>query len=54
MVRIDLPLSLAYILIITAFYWSWIAFEVWLVVRDRGTAKDDTEDRGSRNNIIFW
>ncbi len=54
MVRIDLSLSLTYTLIITAFYWCWIAFEIWLVARDRGTPINDSEDRGSRNNIILW
>jgi protein-S-isoprenylcysteine O-methyltransferase Ste14 len=54
MVRIDLYSSLIYNLIITAFYWIWVAFEVYLIFRDRGTVKNDSEDRGSRNNIIFW
>jgi protein-S-isoprenylcysteine O-methyltransferase len=47
-------LSLIYNLIITAFYWSWVAFEIWLIFRDRGTVKNDSEDSGSRNAIIFW
>ena len=54
MVRIDLTLSLTYTLIITAFYWGWIAFEIWLVARESGTLKNDSEDRGSRNTIILW
>jgi protein-S-isoprenylcysteine O-methyltransferase len=54
MVRTDLYSSLIYNLIITAFYWSWVAFEIWLISRDRGTVKNDSEDRGSRNTIIFW
>jgi protein-S-isoprenylcysteine O-methyltransferase Ste14 len=54
MVRIDLSLPLIYTLIITAFYWGWIAFEIWLVARESGTEKNDSEDRGSRNNIILW
>lgn len=54
MVRIDLSSSLIYNLIITAFYWSWVAFEIWLISRDRGTVKNDSEDRGTRNTIIFW
>lgn len=54
MVRINLSLSLTYILIITAFYWSWIVFEFWLVARERGAIKNDSEDRGSRNTIILW
>jgi len=53
-VRTDLSSSLINYLIITAFYWGWIAYEIWLVYRDRGTAKNDSEDRGSRNNIILW
>lgn len=54
MVRIDLTLSLTYTLIMTAFYWGWIAFEIWLVARESGTLKNDSEDRGSRNTIILW
>jgi hypothetical protein len=51
MVRTDL--SLSYTLIITAFYWSWIAFEIWLVARDRGTVKNDSEDRGAEILLFF-
>ena len=54
MVRIDLPLSLIYTLIITAFYWGWIAFEIWLVAREHETTINNSEDRGTRNNIILW
>ena len=53
MVTTDLYSSLIYNLIITAFYWSWVAFEIWLISRDRGTVKNESEDRGSRNTIFF-
>ncbi len=54
MVRIDLSLSLIYILIITACYWGWVVFEIWIISRDHRIAINDSEDRGSRNSIIFW
>ena len=54
MVRIDFSLPLIYTLIITISYWSWIVFEIWLIVRDRGTIKNVSEDNGTRTNIIFW
>lgn len=54
MVRIDLSLPLIYTLIITACYWGWVAFEIWLISRDHVITKNDSEDRGSRNSIIFW
>lgn len=54
MIRIDFSLPLIYDLIITIFYWGWVAFEIWLVIRDRGIAVDESEDNGSRNNIILW
>lgn len=54
MVRIDLSPSLAYIFIITACYWCWVAFELWLIFRDPATVKNDPEDKGTRNTIIFW
>ncbi len=54
MVRIDTLSSLLCTLIITASYWCWIAFEVWLVARERGNAKSNSQDQGSRNSIIVW
>ena len=54
MVRIDTSLSFICTLIISVSYWCWIAFEVWLVARERSTSKKDTQDRGSRGSIIVW
>ena len=54
MVRIDTLSSLLCTLIITASYWCWIAFKVWLVAREHGNAKSNSQDQGSRNSIIVW
>ena len=54
MVRTDTLSSLLYSVIITVSYWCWIAFEVWLVARERGKAKNNSQDQGSRNSIIVW
>jgi len=54
LVRIDTSSSFICILIISISYWCWIAFEVWLVARERGTWTKDTQDRGSRGSIIIW
>ena len=54
MVRLDTSSSVIYIVIITVSYWCWIAFEIWLVAREHGTAEDDSQDQGSRKTIIFW
>jgi protein-S-isoprenylcysteine O-methyltransferase Ste14 len=54
MVRLDTSSSLIFVVVITASYWCWIAFEVWLVARERGTASNDSQDKGSRNSIIVW
>jgi len=53
-VRIDTSSSLVCTLIISVSYWCWIAFEVWLVARERGTSARNAQDRGSRNSIIIW
>ena len=45
--------SLMYTIIITVSYWCWLGFEIWLIVRDRSSVKDDSKDRGSRTvNIV--
>ena len=54
MVRVDTLSSLICTVIITASYWCWIAFEVWLVARERGTARNESQNKGSRNSIIVW
>jgi protein-S-isoprenylcysteine O-methyltransferase len=54
MVRLDTSSSLLYTVILTVSYWCWIAFEIWLVAREHGTAQDDSLDQGSRKTIIFW
>ena len=54
MVRMDTSSSVVFTAIISASYWCWIAFEVWLVARERGTARNDSQDKGTRNSIIVW
>jgi protein-S-isoprenylcysteine O-methyltransferase len=45
--------SFLYAAILTVSYWCWILFEIYLILRDRGAAKSDSQDRGTRSwNII--
>jgi len=44
--------SLFYTVVLSTSYWLWIAFEIWLVVRERGNANAVSQDRGSRNLLI--
>jgi protein-S-isoprenylcysteine O-methyltransferase len=51
---ISLPPS-NYTILVTICYWIWIGFEVWLLIRERGTTKAGSQDRGSRGiNIAAW
>ena len=45
--------STIYALIYTASFWIWIAFELWVFVRERGTARDGSRDRGSTVFVII-
>jgi protein-S-isoprenylcysteine O-methyltransferase len=45
------PSSL-YTVVLTVSYWSWIAIEIWLIVRERGDAKAASQDRGTRSLLI--
>jgi protein-S-isoprenylcysteine O-methyltransferase Ste14 len=45
------PSSL-YTVVLTVSYWSWIAIEMGLIVRERGDAKAAAQDRGTRSLLI--
>jgi hypothetical protein len=53
MVRTDLLSSITFILIITVCYWGWIAFEIWLVSRDRRSENKSAVDRGAEILLFF-
>jgi protein-S-isoprenylcysteine O-methyltransferase Ste14 len=42
-----------YAIIFTASFWSWIIFEIWVFLRERGTARDSSRDRGSTFLVTF-
>ncbi len=42
-----------YTFIFTATFWIWIFFELWVFVRERGSARDSSRDRGSTFSVIF-
>jgi protein-S-isoprenylcysteine O-methyltransferase Ste14 len=44
--------SALYALVLTVSYWSWIAIELWLIVREYGDPSADSRDRGSRVLLI--
>ncbi|HVN16509.1 MAG TPA: isoprenylcysteine carboxylmethyltransferase family protein [Anaerolineales bacterium] len=45
--------SIVYTLVFTAGFWCWIFFEVWVFLRERGTARDSSRDRGSTFFVIL-
>ena len=45
--------SIVYALVFTASFWCWIFFEVWVFLRERGTARDSSRDRGSTFFVIL-
>jgi protein-S-isoprenylcysteine O-methyltransferase Ste14 len=46
------PLAI-YAIIYTVVFWGWIVFELWVFMRERGTARDSTRDRGSTFFVII-
>jgi len=44
--------SILYTVVLSVSYWVWIAFEIWLIARERGDANAVSQDRGSRNLLI--
>ena len=44
--------STIYAPVYTASFWCWIIFELWVFVRERGTARDNSRDRGSTFFVI--
>jgi protein-S-isoprenylcysteine O-methyltransferase Ste14 len=45
--------SAIYTVILSASFWCWILFEIWVFLRERGTARDSSRDRGSAALVII-
>jgi protein-S-isoprenylcysteine O-methyltransferase Ste14 len=44
--------SIFYTVVLTVSYWSWVAIEIWLIVRERRDVIAVSQDRGTRN-VVF-
>lgn len=45
--------SAIYAFIFTASFWCWVALEAWVFLRERGTGRDGSRDRGSTFIVVL-